>query len=361
MEKKKREFRKEPVPVGSRGSRTAGNVFDAFVKKIFGRILVFADFLRRYADAKFMSQIDLDRIRPAPTHYIGAKGDERIADLVFQCPLKNGTGTLAAVIVFEHQGGSLKHVARKLLKYVSAIWEAEIRSGKKILSVPYFIVLRTGKKPHRGTYPGISDLFPKFFADNDLEEPIVVRYDVVDLPAWDFDQLTGEPVLRSAMQMLKLMTEGAEGEFSRALLPIIEIADETQQVEITKELLDFVAKVMSARDRRLKAEEVSKALKPVFRERETIMIKTIFDEMFLEGKAEGWAEGVEKGRLEGKAEGKAEGKIETIFLFLADRLGGVSQRLEKKIQKITDLEKLDRLVQLSARCKTLKEFEQGLD
>lgn len=73
--------------------------------------------------------------------------------------------------------------------------------------------------------------------------------------------------------------------------------------------------------------------------------------MFPEGKAGGWTEGIEKGRL--------EGKIETIFLFLADRLGGVSQRLEKKIRKITGLEKLDRLVQLSTRCKPLKEFEQG--
>ena len=88
--------------------KSAGNVYDAFVKRMFSRIFVFVDFLLHYADPVFVDAVDLASIRPAPTHYIGKDGAERIVDLVFQCPLKNGNGNLMAVIIFEHQGKSLK-------------------------------------------------------------------------------------------------------------------------------------------------------------------------------------------------------------------------------------------------------------
>ena len=132
-----------------------GNIYDAFVKRMFSRVLVFVDFLVHYADPGFVAEVNLKKIKPAPTHYIGKTGDERIADLIFQCPLKDGGGTMTAVIIFEHQGGSLKKIALKLLRYISAIGDAEMKEGRKILSVPYFIVLRTAKKPYRGRHSRI--------------------------------------------------------------------------------------------------------------------------------------------------------------------------------------------------------------
>ena len=88
---------------------------------MFSRTLLFVDFLLHYADEKFIAEVDLKKIQPAPTHYIGKDGDERIVDLVFQCPLKSGDGNLMAVIVFEHESKSLKKIPQKLLKYISAI------------------------------------------------------------------------------------------------------------------------------------------------------------------------------------------------------------------------------------------------
>ena len=121
-------------------SKSQGNIYDTFVKRMFSRILVFIDFLTHYACPKFVSAIDLAKVALAPTHYFGKDCDERIVDLVFLCPLKNGLGTLMAVIIFEHQGGSLRRIPRKLHKYISAIWDAEEKAGKP-LSAPYFIVL----------------------------------------------------------------------------------------------------------------------------------------------------------------------------------------------------------------------------
>jgi hypothetical protein len=119
-----------PQSAGQRKPKSTGNYIDGFVKKMFGQVLVFVDFLTHYADPKFVAQIDLKKLRPAPTHYIGAKGDERIVDLVFQCALKNGDGTLTAVIIFEHQSTSLKAIPEKLIRYISAVCLKQIHTDR---------------------------------------------------------------------------------------------------------------------------------------------------------------------------------------------------------------------------------------
>ena len=97
-------------------SKSHGNYVDVFVKRMFGRVLVFTDFLQNYADPKFVAEIDITNIQKAPTHYFGKDGDERIVDLILQCPLKSGDGSLTAVIVFEHQSNSLNVIPEKLLR-----------------------------------------------------------------------------------------------------------------------------------------------------------------------------------------------------------------------------------------------------
>jgi hypothetical protein len=172
-----------PQSAGQRKPKSTGNYIDGFVKKMFGQVLVFVDFLTHYADPKFVSQIDLKKLRPAPTHYIGAKGDERIVDLVFQTPLKNGDGRLTAVIIFEHQSTSLNAIPEKLIRYISAIWDAERKGGKRVLSAPYFLVLRTGKKPHRKPHPTLAAVLPKDSDGKPLGHVPDIKYKVVDLPA----------------------------------------------------------------------------------------------------------------------------------------------------------------------------------
>jgi len=103
------------------GNPKQGNIFDAFAKQMLCKIYVFVDFLLNYADPKFVREIDLAKIQLAPTHYFGKGGTEQIMDLIFLCPLKNRKGNLTAIIVFEHQSGSLKKIPRKLHKYIAAV------------------------------------------------------------------------------------------------------------------------------------------------------------------------------------------------------------------------------------------------
>jgi len=331
-----------------RSESKPGNYIDTFVKRMFTRIVVFADFLLAYADSKFVSEIDLEQIALAPTHYIGHKGDERIIDLVFRCPLKNGDGSLMAVIVFEHESSNLKKIPQKLLKYIAGIWDAEIKEGKKTLSAPYFLVLRTGKKPFRVKPPTIAALLPKGSDGKPLGHVPEIRYDIVDLPAWDFGKLVGGAVLRLVLGMLHKMTGDNIDEFSEALKPLMEITDEGQQVELTKELMDFVNKAFAAHNRRVDEATWHKALHPIFKGKERAMIKTIFEEKY------------EAGVAAGETKWKAEGKAETLLKILRERFNRIPKETEKSIRQMTDPIALDSWAVQAATCKSMNEFAEAL-
>jgi len=254
-----------------------GNIYDAFAKQMLCRLFLFVDFLQNYADKKFVSEINLKKIVLAPTHYFSKDGKEQILDLVFRCPLKNGKGGLMAVVIFEHQSGSLKRIPQKLLRYVSAIWDAEMKE-RKPLSAPYFIVLRTGKEPHRGRLPKVSDLLPKGRDGKPLGKAVEVEYDVVDLPAWDFDKLVGGPELRLVLGMLLKMAGGKIDDLPVALRPLMEMTDPARRIDWGRDLMPFVAKVFAANDRRFDEAQMDEVLKPIFTVKERAMIKTIFEE-----------------------------------------------------------------------------------
>jgi hypothetical protein len=325
-----------------------GNYIDTFVKRMFGQVVVFIDFLQNYADKQFVAEIDVNKIQPAPTHYIGVWGDERIIDMVFRGPLKNGDGSLMAVIIFEHESKNLKEIPLKLLKYVSAIWDAERKEGKKILSTPYFLVLRTGKKPHRGVHPTIANSLPKGGDGKPLGHVPEVKYDVVDLPSWDFGKLVGGAVLRVVLGMLHKMTGGNLDEFPVVLRLLSEITDEKQQIELSKELMDFVSKAFAAHNRWLDEETWAKALNPIFRGKERTMIKTIFEER------------EEIAEARGEAKSEIKWKAEAVLTVLRARFHRVPKETEKAIRRMTDPIALDSWTAHAATCQSMKEFADAL-
>ena len=252
-----------------------------------------------------------------------------------------------AVIIFEHQSGSLKKIPQKLLKYIATIWDAELKEGKP-LSAPFFIVLRTGKKPHQGRLPKVSDLLPKGKDGKPLGMAVEVEYNIVDLPAWNFNELVGGTVVRLVLGMLHKLAGGNIDDLPVALRPLMEIADPEQRVDLAKDVMPFAAKVFAANNRRLDEAQMNEILKPIFKGKERAMIKTIFEEKYDAG----------------KAKGKAEEKIETsrnlILTVLRARFGKVTKVIEKEIRQMNDPIALESWAAQAATCQSLEEFAEAL-
>ncbi|MDR0705093.1 MAG: Rpn family recombination-promoting nuclease/putative transposase [Planctomycetaceae bacterium] len=324
-----------------------GNIYDVFVKNIFSRVLVFIDFLLNYADPEFVSKIDLEKISPAPTHYITPKGKEQILDLVFSCPLKNRTDA-KVMIVFEHAGNTFDDIPIRLLCYATSIWWQELKDGKTVLSVIYFIVVRTGAKPHYGSYPKVTDWLTKDENGQPMGFAPDVHYYVVDLPKYDGNYLRGEPELRAAIGILKNMTEGNEADFAQAMLPIAEIADARQQKILTKEILNFVDKAFTAHHKRLEAEAIQKALTPIFNERAKNMTISFFDELRAEGEARG------------EARGKTIAGQNMVLAALRKKFRKIPKHIEASICNMSDPIALESLISDVIESQTLDEFENAI-
>lgn len=71
-----------------------------------------------------------------------------------------------------------------------------------------------------------------------------------------------------------------------------------------------------------------------------------------------WEE-LEYAREDGKAEGKAEGKADSV-LYLLKRIGTVREGLQQKIYGETDMERLERWLELAAEVKRIEEFEEKM-
>lgn len=188
-------------------------------------------------------------------------------------------------------------------------------------------------------------MFPKSALIKSLGDAVSLKYDVVDLSAWDFDKLLGGPVLRCTLRMLKRMIEGPEDDFPDDFFPLREILDEKQKIDLTRDILDFVAQAMAAHNRRLEQSKIDKTVKTVFDENGGNMIKTVFEEAFLEGEAIGVSKGV----------------AISILNFLRTRFKKISKATCNRVLSITDLDKLNSLSSLAASCKSIEEFEDALN
>jgi len=187
----------------------------------------------------------------------------------------------------------------------------------------------------------MADLLPKDCDGKPLGHVPEFQYKVVDLPAWDFDQLVGGPILRLALDILKKMIESDGDEFSETLLPLLEISDEEQKIELTKEAVDFFVKAFAAHNRRVDEAMLSQALKPIFKDKERTMIKTIFDEKY--------------------EEGVAIGEAKAIIKILTRNFGDVPPTVCDKLYTIRDFDALSQLTDIALDCQSLSEFEQELN
>lgn len=95
--------------------------------------------------------------------------------------------------------------------------------------------------------------------------------------------------------------------------------------------------------------------------RKDIMIQSPIYEMIKEeGLKEGLREGLREGQMIGIKEGSKETAKKLLFDTLELRFGKIPQRIEKSINKVTDIEELTRLHHSAVKSKTIKEFENEM-
>ena len=70
--------------------------------------------------------------------------------------------------------------------------------------------------------------------------------------------------------------------------------------------------------------------------------------------------GMNAAKQEGREEGREEGCAKTIVAFLEARFGLVPESISDAVRAINDLEVLNHLTKIAAKCESLAEFENAL-
>jgi hypothetical protein len=342
----------------------SGNIFDSYIRQILGQITVFIDFLLHYADPEVLKYLDLDRIIPFPTHSFDRQGKERISDLVFLCGLKGSVGVMGIIIIFEHVGNSIFYLPKRLLQYLVGAWNliAEDEKKKIPLPSPYFIVVRTGKKSKKK-----NDLPARKQKTSDMCIQIPglktmtgldFDYTNIVLSEYDLDNLSGNPVTKSVLGVMKVLTEGNPKKMSQALAPIVNLDDDKEKQYIVQLSLILYTNYLRARKQKADEAEIDRILTPIFNnpEEKKNMITTIFEDKYLEGVADGEIRGIAIGEVRSEGKWKAEG----IVTVLKSRFGKVPTRIVKLVGSYSDPIVLESWLGLAATCQSLKEFEEAL-
>jgi hypothetical protein len=316
-----------------------GNIYDVYVKSIFSQVWLFIEFLDSFMDYELFSCIDVSNVTLAPTHYVNLGGIERILDLVFFCPFKDRTD-VKIVIIFEHASSNIEKLPVRLLHYASTIWLDESNKGAKILSAIYFIVLRTGKKPYGKPQPQIEDYLPKYANGEIIGFNPMIRYILIDLSEIDEEQLSDKPVLQATLGVLKRVTEGQEEEFKKAMFPLKGVENENRRKLVENIILNFAHKIHIARGKEFTDEDVFEALEPIEGERTEKMVRDIFGEL--------------------ETKGKAIGLQDTVLRRVHKKFTNAPKRIETTIRQISDISKLDSLIDYIFESRTLDEFEAAL-
>ncbi|MDR1053580.1 MAG: hypothetical protein LBL39_05340, partial [Planctomycetaceae bacterium] len=196
------------------------------------------------------------------------------------------------------------------------------------------------KKPYGKSQPQFEDYLPKTVEGEVIGFNPMIRYILIDLSEIEEEQLSDKPALQATLGVLKRVTEGQEEEFKKAMFPLKGVEDEDRRKLVENIILNFARKIHIARGKEFTDEDVFEALEPIEGERTEKMVRDIFGEI--------------------EARGETIGLQNTVLRRVRKKFTRTPKRIESTIRKISDLSKLDSLIDYIFESRTLEEFEAAL-
>ncbi len=302
-------------------------------------------------------RFDVSRLRQEIRTFVAEALRERETDCVLRMPFRSADGApeqeVWVYILIEHQSDRDPWMAFRLLKYMLALWESEVRAqeergvpvSKRRLSAIVPIVLYTGQRP----WERLSSLADIVDVPKELEA-FVPHHDSVFFSVSRSDPGTltagGDPL--GYVLLLFHLSEASTDEVARALRQVfagLEQFARSGELERWRRAAWIVVGYIRHRrppeevDRLVLA--ATEAIEDAPRGREVqTMVRTSAEELIEKGKEIG----KEIGEKIGEEIGRAAAKRETLLRQMRQKFGPLSPTLEAQIAAIQDGSRLDDLL-----------------
>jgi predicted transposase YdaD len=335
------------------GQANISRPHDLLVKSFLSEPDLASDLFKNYFASEWVELVDFDNLKGESTETVDRDLSELRADFRYSAKFKDTDEDLEVSVFLEYQSRPDRFMSFRLLRYVCAAYQQHLEAvGEKkntTFPFPLAVVLHHGKSPWKKVLPmrELIDRKPGMAMDI-LQLPICL----IDLARIPGDQLRGHPAVCALLDSLQSASVGrlqdrATGIFSRLRNVREEGRLKSWSTVLATYYLAVQGKVQENFDTLLQA------LKTLYSIREAEKLTVTFAQSWIE-------EGIAIGEAKGKEAGKAEGKIEAALTVLESRFGAVPVATQKKLMKLQDTSRVEKMVKLAATCQSLKEFQKAL-
>ncbi|MGH9836991.1 MAG: Rpn family recombination-promoting nuclease/putative transposase [Blastocatellia bacterium] len=290
---------------------------DSFCKEIMGRPEVAADFMANYLPPVVVARLDLNALELVKDSFVDAELRRHLSDLLFRAPFRDG-GEAFIYILFEHKSRPDDWVAFQLLRYEMMIWEPIARRREGKLPPIFPIVFYHGQERWTAARdfvgliayaPGMPEL---------LKRQPRLEYYLCDLSDYAAHELTGIPLLRAGLLLLKYIRSNDLGARLSAIFGLLTMVSP----EAALQFINLALRYLSKASHRPSVEDIRMAIQEVFPQDADKVIAPF---------ALTWME-----------EGRQEEAVAFALRLLRKRFGEVSEETESQIGSLS-LESLEKL------------------
>jgi hypothetical protein len=174
---------------------------DSFFKRFFGDLAVAREFMERYLPPEIVARLDLTTLKLANESFVDPDLRKHFSDSLFSVRT-TAQDAIYTYLLLEHKSAPERWVAFQLLRYIVRFWERLREQGYDKLPLVLPIVFYHGQE--RWNVPRrLSTLFaPAGFTELYKYAP-ELEYDLQDVSVSGGREITGSPVLRAGLQMLR--------------------------------------------------------------------------------------------------------------------------------------------------------------
>ena len=328
---------------------------DSIFKWTFSNVENVKTLIKGFLPPKIANNINYNELELLDISLVDEELKQYQADLIYETRYKNYPAYI--YILFEHKSYLDRYTPLQLLKYMLKLWEREIKERERKVPVIIPVVYYHGEERWR-YWGGIKELMWEVVRD-ELEEYIPrYRYEVVDLGRYREEEIEGRArgmvAVGAVMILMRSVMRGSEEEIERGIRRVMRMIKEVEEagrgIEILRVAIRYILGTID-----IEAEKIREIIEGEIEgggEELMSIAQRLIQEGYEKGKREGLQQGIQQGIIEKTKQ--------AIIDVLEARFETVPLRIVKEINKIDEIEVLDRLHRKAVLVKDIKEFEEIL-
>ncbi|MEZ6133939.1 MAG: Rpn family recombination-promoting nuclease/putative transposase [Pirellulaceae bacterium] len=243
-----------------------------------------------------LAELDLQTLQLETGSFIDPDLREKFSDLLFSVKLAQEMqdamlDEALVYFLFEHKSQTDPLTVLQLLSYIIRIWEKRLRDGLPLCPIVPLVVYHgergwTAAKSLRELIPTPSGL---------AEYQIDFRLPLLDLSQLSDEEISGEPILRSTLRLLKY---SRSKQLVGKLTEILQLIAQSLPQGSLPQWIQAIGVYVMTVNKDIGAEEYKQTLKSILPTQ--FEPGSLADRLLIQGREEGREEGLKRGELRGK-------------------------------------------------------------